>query len=285
MAHRRIHKRTSLPLSVLSFLAHRLDAWGLVFGKDDKVPHSKTEIRTCLSAVFPGKWVGCVWFNSGERWHTVTFPNRSPCLFHRSIFWRDAWDLILENMAHCLIPKQKPLLVSAEYFLANGFVVRDIILENMAHCHIPKEKPLLVSAEYFLANGFDVWNIILENMTRCHIPKQKSMPVSAQYFLANGFDVWDIILDNMARCHILQTKISSYLSTVFSDRWSGCLILNCIALAFPIPDVFKFKFWGLVRNVVYVAPWATTARHRGSIQYGPRYTGNVGRTRPSLVEL
>jgi hypothetical protein len=33
----------------------------------------------------------------------------------------------LKNMAHCLIPKQKPLLVSAEYFLANGFDVRDII--------------------------------------------------------------------------------------------------------------------------------------------------------------
>jgi len=59
-------------------------------------------------------------------------------------------------MAHCLIPKQKPLLVSAAYCLANGFDVRDIILENMAHCHIPKEKPLLVSAEYFLANGFDI---------------------------------------------------------------------------------------------------------------------------------
>jgi hypothetical protein len=48
------------------------------------------------------------------------------------------------------------LLVSAEYFLANGFDVRYIILENMAHCHISKEKPLLVSAEYFLANGFDI---------------------------------------------------------------------------------------------------------------------------------
>jgi hypothetical protein len=59
-------------------------------------------------------------------------------------------------MAHCHIPKEKTLIVSAEYILVNGFYVRDIILENMTNCHIPKEKALLVSAEYFLENGFDV---------------------------------------------------------------------------------------------------------------------------------
>ena len=53
-------------------------------------------------------------------------------------------------MAHCLIPKQKVVLFSEEYFLANGTDTWDLILENMAHCHILKHKPVLVSAEYFL---------------------------------------------------------------------------------------------------------------------------------------
>ena len=66
MAHRHIHKRTSVPLSVLSFLAHGLEAWVLVFGKGDIVSHSRTEIRACLSAVFPDKWVGYVRFNFGK---------------------------------------------------------------------------------------------------------------------------------------------------------------------------------------------------------------------------
>jgi len=43
-------------------------------------------------------------------------------------------------MAHCLIPKQKPVLVSAQYFLGNGFDVCNLILDNIAHCHIFQTK-------------------------------------------------------------------------------------------------------------------------------------------------
>jgi len=61
--------------------------------------------------------------------------------------------------------------------------------------------------------------------------------------------------------------------------------LNALLLRSPDMTSLDFKIWSLVRDVVYVAPWATAARHRGGIQDGLRYTGDVGRTIPSLVEL
>jgi hypothetical protein len=120
-------------------------------------------------------------------------------------------------------------------------------------------------------------------MAHCHVPKQKSMTVLAQYFLAKGFVVWFWKIWHTViffKQKFVPISAHSFLADVL-------YALYLIALPLRSPDLtfLDFKIWGLLRNVMYVAPWAKTAGHRGGIQDGLRYTGDVGRTRPSLVEL
>ena len=122
MAHRHIHKRTSVPLSVLSFLAHGLEAWVLVFGKDDIVLHSRTEIWACLSAVFPDTWVGYVRFNFGKQ-GTLSHSQTEIHACQHNIFWQ--MDLMCETLFckiwHTVVFfKQKFFPISDQSFLADG---------------------------------------------------------------------------------------------------------------------------------------------------------------------
>jgi hypothetical protein len=122
-------------------------------------------------------------------------------------------------------------------------------------------------------------------MAHCHIHKQTSVTLSMLAFSANGLHVWGLFFWNVWQTVIFQTKIRFSLNAVFLAHDLDGLYL--IALSLPSPGLtsLDFNLWCLLRNVVTVAPWPTTARHRGGIQDGLRYAGDVRRTRPSLVEL
>jgi hypothetical protein len=189
MAHRHTHKRTFVSPSVLFFLAHGLDAWVLVFGKDNIVPQSQTEIWACLSSM-------------------------------------DAWDLILGKVAHCLIPKHKSEPVSSQYFLANGLEAWDLILGMMTHLSFPNRNTCFsqqsISCKWvWCTRLFFFWKI----RHTVAFPKRNTC-LSKQTISWKWICCVRYSFGKHGTLSLSQTEIHACLSTIFPGKWIWCVKIN-----------------------------------------------------------